>query len=320
MGDLGFEANWDFQAYAGDVDAMINLIKTKAGTKTIFLAGHSQGGGFVANYAARLQPDGKRGVDKLSGLIFLDGGPNAGEGEPNEDQLKTYFDHVADLRSGKSKVYTDAHGLLGPIAGPESGMSQSVTGVYYAFEDPQKEALFPLRVAGAPAQPGDELPEGPADELADPLGRQLRHRARAGRGRPGGRHPLPGRRSRPPRFHAAAGHGRQVRQDPGAGDDGSGADRHAQGRLHAHRRWFDPDKVYGWIEGGGNGGSPIDAGKAMAWLKAQGWAPARSNIKPVTVTFKGERRGPSTPRPWSAPTGTPRSAGTTTPTSSASTR
>jgi pimeloyl-ACP methyl ester carboxylesterase len=61
--DLGFMADWGFQAYAGDVDAMIGLIRTRSGARNIFLAGHSQGGSFVANYAARLQPDGQRGVD-----------------------------------------------------------------------------------------------------------------------------------------------------------------------------------------------------------------------------------------------------------------
>jgi len=286
MTDLAFEANWDFQAYAGDVDAMINLIKVKAGSKTIFLAGHSQGGGFVANYAARLQPDGKRGVDKLSGLIFLDGGPNAGAGEPNEDQLKAYFDHVADLRSGKAKVYTDATGLLGPIAGPESAMSQSVTGVYYAFEDPQKEALFPLRVAGAPAQPGDDflkalrmswLTRSGVSFDTEPVpgaGVQVGVIRFLGEGL--GRldfTPLPGTEDKCDKTPEPVMMGPARSGMPKVGCTPTGA-------------MVDPEKVYGWIEGGGNGGSPTDAGKAMLWLKAQGWAPARSNVKPVTVTFK----------------------------------
>ncbi len=285
MADLAFEADWDFQAYAGDVDAMIGLIKVKAGSRNIFLAGHSQGGGFVANYAARLQPDGKRGVDKLSGLIFLDGGPSAGTSEPTEDQLKTYFAKVADLRSGKAKVYTDASGMLGAIAGPESAMSQSVTGLYYAFEDPQKEAFFPLRVKGAPAQPGDDflkalrmtwLTRSGISFDTEPVpgaGVQVGVIRFLGEGL--GRldfTPLPGMEAICDKTPEPTMLGPPRPGMPKVGCTPTGAS-------------VDPNKVYGWIEGGGNG-LPTDAGKAMLWLQAQAWAPARSNVRPVTVAFK----------------------------------
>ena len=292
MADLAFEAEWGFQTYSGDVDAMIGLIKVKAGSKNIFLAGHSQGGGFVANYAARRMPDGQRAVDRLSGLIFLDGGPSAGSGEPNEDQLKSYFGHVADLRSGKAKVYTDATGLLGPIAGPDSAMSQSVTGIYYAFENPQKEAFFPLRVAGAPAQPGDDflralrmtwLTRSGVSFDTEPVpgaGVQVGVIRFLGEGL--GRldfTPLPGTEDRCDKTPEPVMLGPPRPGMPKVGCTPTGA-------------MVDPNRVYGWVEGGGNGGSPIDAGKAISWLQAQGWAPARSNIKPVTVTFK--ESGPRT--------------------------
>ena len=47
---------------------------------------------------------------------------------------------------------------------------------------------------------------------------------------------------------------------------------------------LDPGKVYGWIEGGGNGGV-ADAGKAAHWVEAQAWAPSRTNVKPFTTRF-----------------------------------
>jgi len=284
--DLGFMANWDFQAYAGDVDAMLNLIKVKAGTHTVFLAGHSQGGGFVANYAARMQPDGHRGVDKFSGLIFLDGGPSAGtEAAPSEAQLKSYFDHVAELRSGKAKVYTDANGLLGAIAGPVSAMSQSVTGIYGAYADPNAEAFFPLRANGMAPAPGDDflkalrvtwLSRAGVSFDTEPVpgaGVQIGVIRFLGQGL--GRldfTPLPGTEAvcdktpEPPAMGRMGG-GPKITCTP------TGAS-------------VDPDKVYGWIEGGGNSTMPHDAGKAKLWLESQGWAPARSNLKPVTVTFK----------------------------------
>ena len=40
------------------------------------------------------------------------------------------------------------------------------------------------------------------------------------------------------------------------------------------------------MEGGGNGGSPADAGKASLWMASQAWAPARTNVRPVSVTLK----------------------------------
>jgi pimeloyl-ACP methyl ester carboxylesterase len=117
--DLAFMADWGFDVYAGDVDRMIALIKQQSGSKTIFLAGHSQGGGFVANYAGRKQSDGRRGHEKLAGLIFLDGGPSAGVAAAAEpEQLKQYIDGVNKLRRGEAPVFTDASGALGNMSGP----------------------------------------------------------------------------------------------------------------------------------------------------------------------------------------------------------
>lgn len=287
--DLGFMADWGFETYAGDVDAMVGLISEKTGNHNIFLAGHSQGGGFVSNYAARMQADGKRGVDRFSGLIFLDGGPSAGtQAAPSEAETKAYAAHVDDLRSGKAIVYTDTTGLLGAIAGPASAASQSVTGVYYAFADPKAEAIFPLRVSGMAPAPGDDflkavrmtwLARAGASFDTDPVpggGLQIPVLQFLGEGL--GMldfKPLPGTEDRcdttpappPPPGPARAMMGAAPKCVPSAA-------------------MLDPNKVYGWIEGGGNGGSAIDAGKAKAWMDSNGFAPARSNIKPVSVSFK----------------------------------
>ena len=80
--DVPFMADWGFETYAGDVDRMIALVKQASGGRNVFLAGHSQGGGFVSLYAGRRQADGARGYQKLAGLIFLDGGPSAGGEAP----------------------------------------------------------------------------------------------------------------------------------------------------------------------------------------------------------------------------------------------
>ena len=64
--DLAFEADWGFEAYAGDADRMIALIKQKSGSHNVFLAGHSQGGAFVSNYAGRLQARRRKRVATTS--------------------------------------------------------------------------------------------------------------------------------------------------------------------------------------------------------------------------------------------------------------
>lgn len=289
--DLSFMADWGFQAYAGDVDAMIGLIKTRSGARNIFLAGHSQGGGFVANYAARLQPDGKRGVDKLAGLIFLDGGPSAGgEDKPTEAQLNAYFSRVNDLRSGKSRVYTDGNGLLGPVASLTSFMGQSVTGLYYAFSDPNAEAIFPMRAVGSAPAPGDDFLNGlrvswlaragvTFDTEPVPGGAvQLSVLRFLGQGL--GRldfTPLPGTealcdKTPEPPMLGPPRTGPAVTCTPTAA-------------------MLNPAKVYGWIEGGGNGGV-AEPSKAMLWLQAQAWAPSRTNVRPATATFA--QSGPRT--------------------------
>ena len=284
--DLGFMANWDFQAYAGDVDAMLNLIKVKAGSHNIFLAGHSQGGGFVANYAGRLQPDGHRGVEKFSGLIFLDGGPAVGsDTPPTEDQLKAYFDHVADLRSGKAKVYTDANGLLGAIAGPVSAMSQSVSGLYGVYGDPDAEAFFPLRATGMAPNPGDDFVKALRVTWLSRAGVSFDTEPVPNAGVQIGVIRFLGQGLGKLDFTPLPGTEKICDKTPEPPTMG-GPPRGPAPLCTPTGASVDPDKVYGWIEGGGNSTMPADAGKAKLWLLTQGWAPARSNLKPVTVTFR----------------------------------
>src|SRR6185295_1072861 len=73
--DVPFEAEWGFEAHAGDVDRMVALVKEQRGANNLFLAGHSQGGAFISSWAGRLGPDGRRGFEKLAGLIALDPAP-----------------------------------------------------------------------------------------------------------------------------------------------------------------------------------------------------------------------------------------------------
>ena len=290
QGDLGFMADWGFETYAGDVDAMIAQIRERAGSHNIFLAGHSQGGGFVSNYAGRMQADGRRGVEKLAGLIFLDGGPSVGgEQSPTPAQLNVYFDRVGSWRSGKSRVYTDGNGLLGAIASPVSVMGQSVTGLYYAFADPNAEAIFPMRAAGMARSPGDDflsalrvswLARAGVTFDTDPVpggGVQLSFLRFLGQGL--GKldyTPLPGTETACDK----------TPEPPMMGPIRAGA----AVACTPTSAMVDRDRVYGWIEAGGAG--PAEAGRAASWLHAQAWAPSRTNVVPVKVIFA--QSGPMT--------------------------
>jgi hypothetical protein len=48
---------------------------------------------------------------------------------------------------------------------------------------------------------------------------------------------------------------------------------------------LDPTHVYGWLEAGGDGVIAGKVGKARLWAASEGFAPARSNIRPATATF-----------------------------------
>ncbi|MDB5998510.1 MAG: alpha/beta hydrolase [Rhizobacter sp.] len=147
--DLNFMADWGFEQYAGDVDRMVDLVKQKTGSKNIFLAGHSQGGSFVANYAGRLRADGKRGYEVLSGLAFLDGGPSAGTvAAPSASALEGFQTRVNSLRSGTASVFTDATGTLGDLAGPAAAAFQTMVTMFYMTSPPDAESIFPLRSMG----------------------------------------------------------------------------------------------------------------------------------------------------------------------------
>lgn len=294
--DVGFMADWGFEAYSGDVEAMINLVKEQSGSKTVFLAGHSQGGGFVANYAGRLGADGKRGKDKLAGLIFLDGGPSAGQPAAITDkELADYMARVNDWRAGKANVYTDESGRLGAMAGPAAGAVAALVNTYSFVNGPDAESLFGPRGAAS-------MGAGPA---AEPFLKAIRVTNVARAGMSFDTDPLPGAQIQAP-ILVGLGEGLgRLDFAPRPGTDGQCAPKPAQapaappapGRVGAApitciptAAQVDPNKVYGWLDGGGNGPVKDEVGKASLWLRSQVFSPTRTNIKPVTVVTKDGRK------------------------------
>lgn len=276
--DLTFMADWGFEVYAGDVDRMIALVKEQTGSKNVFLAGHSQGGGFVASYAGRMQADGKRGYQKLAGLIFLDGGPAAGSASPvTQAQLDEYYSRVEKLRKGEAAVFTDSGGLLGNLAGPIPAAVNFVTGVFFGLKDPNAESIFAARSGGA-TQAGD----GFLSAL------RLTYRARAGMSFDAD--PVAGAGLQNPLISRLGEGLGQLDFRPLPGTETKCDPLKKAPPCIPTAEQMDPKKVYGWLEGGGNGQVANRAGKAQLWLDALGYAPSRTNIKPVTVNFASGKR------------------------------
>ncbi|MDX2033610.1 MAG: alpha/beta hydrolase [Blastocatellia bacterium] len=270
--DLAFLAEWGFETYAGDVDRMIALVKERSGSRNVFLAGHSQGGGFVAAYAGRMRPDGKRGHEALRGLVFLDGGPSAGGASPiTEAQLNDYFARVEKLRKGETAVFTDAGGLLGNLSGPASAASTMITGLYFALTDPNAESIFAPRGTGA--------------TVGDAFLAAIRVTNRARAGLSFDVDPVAGVSMQNPLLNRLGEGLGQLNFKPLPGTEGKCDPAKPAPPCIPSPAQLDPRKVYGWLEGGGNGAVSNRVGRAQLWLDTLGFAPSRTNIKPVAHTF-----------------------------------
>jgi hypothetical protein len=278
--DVPFEAEWGFEAHAGDVDRMIALIKEKRGAKNIFLAGHSQGGGFIGTYAGSMRPDGHRGFEKIAGLIALDPAPVGGTVDaPTAAQLQTYLTSVATLRSGTVQVFTNGTGQLPNYNGPRAGTRTSISGIFLAFEGFDVENnIFPPRQVGT-------LPFSPAGD-SFLLNLRATNLALAGLGID--TDPVPnGFLQNSVIIVLGEGLGR-LNFAPVPGTEAL-CDRSRPGipatACIPSPAQIDPNKVYDWIEGGGNGGVTNEVGKARLFGNSLLYAPSRTNVRPVTVDF-----------------------------------
>jgi hypothetical protein len=273
--DVPFEAEWGFEAHAGDVDRMIALVREHGGARNVFLAGHSQGGAFISSYAGRRGPDGRRGFEKLAGLIALDPAPlNGREPAPSAAELAAYVAGVNALRTGATQVFTNGSGALPNYNGPRAGALTSVAGVGLTFRSPDDESILPIRQFGA-------LPFSPA---GDAFLRKIRLTNLAGAGLGIDTDPLPGR-SLQNGVITALGEGLgRLDFTPVPGTEAACDPASPAGRCLPDPSQIDPGRVYGWIEGGGHG-SVAEVGKASLWAGSLAFSPARTNVRPVVIRF-----------------------------------
>jgi hypothetical protein len=273
--DVPFESEWGFEAHASDVDAMLALAHQQSGARDVFLAGHSQGGAFISSYAGRLGPDGKRGFEKLAGLIALDPAPlNGSKPAPAEDELTTYFSNVSALRSGASPVFTDATGPLPLYNGPSAGSLTSVAGVKYAIDGPDAEA-------GASARQMGSLPNSPA---GDAFLKALRLSNVAIQGMGMDTDPVPGAPLQNQTMTFLGEGLGELDFTPLPGTENNCDPASPQGMCVPDASQVDPNKVYGWIDAGGGSGI-AEVGKAHAFGQSQAYSPARTNVYPIRVDF-----------------------------------
>lgn len=89
--DLAFMADWSPLVHSQDIDAVVELARTRVRNNNVFLAGHSAGTGFMARYAAtdfNLDSDDvSAGYSKLRGLVLFEGGGGVSGAAVTEDTL-----------------------------------------------------------------------------------------------------------------------------------------------------------------------------------------------------------------------------------------
>lgn len=259
--DVPFMSEWGFETMAADVDALIKFLPTAKnnGNKNIFLAGHSQGGGFVSLYAGRRLADGRRGHENLAGLIFLDGGPSIGsQPEPTPDEINAHLQFVGGLRAGLIPVF-GAASIGGVSLSPGIG---ALSGVVGAFQDltPSAESIFvPQSIANFAF---------PSPEFFYLL--TLRHTYRANGGLTFDENPVPCS-DEPLQFPFLQALGARL----GELDE-----------TTSPTPCLAPDGLlHDWIDGGGTQPPEGEPSKASAFTNSNGYGPSFTNVTPVTVTF-----------------------------------
>jgi pimeloyl-ACP methyl ester carboxylesterase len=272
--DVPFVAEWGFEAHAGDVDRMIALVRERGG-KSIFLAGHSQGGAFISSYAGRRGPDGRRGTEKIAGLIALDPAPlNGRDVSPSQAQLDAYFAGLTALRTGATQVFTNGSGALPNYNGPRAGALTAVAGVLFDENSPDAESILAIRQFGT-------LPFSPA---GDAFLRKIRITTLAASGMGIDTDPLPGRFLQNGVITALGEGLGRLDFTPLPGTETACDPASPPGRCVPSVAQIDPNRVYGWIEGGGNGGAQ-EVGKARLFGQSLSFSPTRTNVRPVVVRF-----------------------------------
>ncbi|MEM1248910.1 MAG: hypothetical protein AAGK22_21190 [Acidobacteriota bacterium] len=305
QGDLNFAWDWGFETAAADLEALMALFESDAGTSNVFLAGHSQGGGFVANFAGRRTQSGARGDELLAGLVFLDGGPALGRGDTlTPEALASHAETVGALRSGTEPVVGAT--LQGITLGTGLGVRSALQGLYYVLEPDEESVMAPASLPHPAALCfvlGYHLPE----EQCGGVGLRLTNRAHAGFSFDDD--PIPGTFLQAPILTMLGVRSGRLDFQSKAGTEGTCAADGPQGAqppCPPSQDQIDPNRVYGWLDGGGQGEAGED-GPLNGWvfmngqfldrmvrgganptsvtsyIQQAGYTPRRTNVEPIRV-------------------------------------
>ncbi len=270
--DVPFMSEWGFETMAGDVDALLAILPKGStdGFNNVFLAGHSQGGGFVSLYAGRSLPDGRRGHENLAGLIFLDGGPSIGsQPAPTPADINDHLLFVGALRTGAIPVFGASLG--GVTLSTGIGVQSSVSGTYMD-QTPNAESIFVPNNIGAAA------PFSP--EFNFLIG--LRHTYRANAGLAFDADPIP---CAPAPLQIPFVQFLGLNQGELDFPPFTGTATPCTPDLSELNLTI----VYDWLDGGGTqpaGGEPTSVD---AFRTSNGYGPSFTNVEPVTVNFPSGR-------------------------------
>jgi pimeloyl-ACP methyl ester carboxylesterase len=270
--DVPFMSEWGFETMAADVDALINSLPPAAnnGDKNVFLAGHSQGGGFVSLYAGRRLADGRRGHENLAGVIFLDGGPSIGnQPAPTPAEIADHLLFVGALRTGAIPVFGASLGgfALSTGLGVQSGVSGA-----YQDQTPDAESIFVPNNVGAVA----------------PFSQQffflvsLRHTYRASVGLAFDADPIPCTADplQIPFVRFLGLNQGELNFPPFTG---------TATPCDASPLELNPSVVYDWLDGGGTQAAGGEPTSVTAFMTSNGYGPSFTNVEPVTVDFPSGR-------------------------------
>jgi pimeloyl-ACP methyl ester carboxylesterase len=277
--DVPFEADWGYETFSADVTAMISLIKEENGAKNIFLGGHSQGGLFTSVYAGTRLPDGSLGQDQLAGLIYLDGGPTPPPGgqTASPGAVGALLATVDKLRAGTLPVFGAPFGNI--VLGPGTGAQNAVFGTF-ARKMPLAETIFPQAAIGG-------LPLSPA---GDAFLVKIRTTNQAWAGMTFDPNPLPAFAPPPvqtPIITLLGSHMGKLDFTPlpnVALCDPLDPAHRTTPPCPPNADTVDPNKVYGWLDGGGKGPFP-EPSNAEAYINLTAFSPSLTNVRPITVAF-----------------------------------
>ncbi|MFN3581427.1 MAG: hypothetical protein ACK4VV_13265 [Pseudomonas sp.] len=157
--DVPFMVNWTPQVHSQDIDAVVDLARSRVRNGNVFLGGHSAGTGFVARYAAtdfNLSGTGAEqpGYAKLRGLVLFEGQGGSLAAAPTPAQLDAVEAAADGGMYAAALAGTLGSYIAAPGLGPRQVASTEVLGMQMVFEQTINGTQALLQQAFGPDRTG----------------------------------------------------------------------------------------------------------------------------------------------------------------------